>query len=79
MKIPPAECLRCRGRMEQGFIFDFIDDSRGRVAQWMAGAPVSSFWKGVKGDLDQTLPIGAFRCATCGLLELYAGVEFDKK
>jgi hypothetical protein len=30
--------------MERGFIFDFTGESRGTVAQWMAGVPTKSFW-----------------------------------
>ena len=75
----PTECLRCRSPMERGFIFDFTGESRGTVAQWMAGVPTKSFWAGVKVDSDQLLPIAAFRCVSCGFLELHARPEFGVK
>ncbi len=79
-------CLRCSGRMEEGFISDTI-----------AHTTVSSFWtKGRRSQLAkssdaaisipildkafppkpkevrQTLEIDAYRCELCGYLELYA-------
>ena len=65
--------------MEQGFLFDFMGDHGRTVAQWMAGVPTKSFWTGIKGDTDRLLPVGAFRCTSCGLLEMYARREFDPK
>ena len=79
MELTPTECRRCRGRMEQGFLFDFMGEHGRTVAQWMAGVPTKSFWTGIKMDTDRLLPVGAFRCISCGLLELYARPEFDVK
>ena len=75
----PSECLRCRSRMEQGFMFDFMGESGRNVARWMPGAPTKSFWLGVKADTDRMLPTAAFRCVSCGLLEMYAAVQFEPK
>lgn len=65
--------------MVQGFLFDFMGDHGRTVAKWTAGVPTKSFWMGVKVDTEQLLPVGAFRCVSCGLLELYARPEFEPK
>ena len=69
---PPAECLRCRGRMEVGFT---LDEGYGvyHVARWIAGEPVRSFWMGLKIRGRDKLAVTTYRCRSCGLLEHYAG------
>jgi hypothetical protein len=64
--------------MEQGFVLDNTYGAR-VVSQWAAGAPVKSFWVGTKPPDDKLVPIGAYRCASCGFLELYARQEFAPK
>ena len=68
-------CPKCGRGMEQGFV---LDNSHGTriVSQWVAGAPLKSFWLGTKVPNDKLLPIGAYRCSSCGYLELYARQEF---
>jgi hypothetical protein len=71
----PLPCLRCGGAMAQGFIMD--KSHRGKeVGKWVPGAPQRSFWSVVK-ELPEALPIGAFRCASCGRLELFADKLFE--
>jgi hypothetical protein len=60
--------------MEQGFILDNTHGAR-LVSHWARGAPLRSFWAGTKVP-DDTVPVGAYRCATCGFLEMYARSEF---
>ncbi|HEY0712392.1 MAG TPA: hypothetical protein VGF45_06945 [Polyangia bacterium] len=79
MRYTPSECLRCRGPVDRGFIFDFMGEHGNTVAQWAAGTPTKSFWSGVKADSEALLPVAAFRCASCGYLELYARPEFDAR
>ena len=69
-----AKCPKCSGLMEQGFV---LDNTHGAslVSQWAKGAPVKSFWYGAKRP-DAQLPIGTFRCSSCGYLEAYARQEF---
>ena len=65
--------------MEQGFV---LDNTYGAMAvsQWVAGAPQKSFWTGTKVPKDATVvPIGSFRCSSCGYLEFYARAEFMAK
>ena len=64
--------------MEQGFVLDNTHGAR-VVSQWVAGAPLRSFWLGTKVPNHKLIPIGAYRCSSCGYLELYARQEFAAK
>lgn len=64
------ECPKCGGGMDQGFTL-------GRFATgWHRGPPVRSLKATFRGPKDPGIPIGAFRCTTCGYLEFYARQEF---
>lgn len=65
--------------MVQGFIPDFFHNYVSGVSGWHEGIPQQSYWKGTKAKLGTGLPVGAFRCSRCGLLELYADKEFAAK
>ena len=58
--------------MEQGFT---LDTTGGRMfpTHWFRGIPKKSFWTGTKTPDTDGIPIGVFRCSSCGYLELYAG------
>jgi hypothetical protein len=73
----PTACWKCDGEMTQGFV---VDKTHGGVAvgEWGPGAPTTSFWTGTKRPAE-SLPIGAFRCSSCGYLEFYAGEEFGRQ
>jgi hypothetical protein len=60
--------------MQQGFLVDYSQAIR-LVSHWAPGVPQRSFWTGTKLP-DGSVPIGAFRCASCGFLESYARPEF---
>jgi hypothetical protein len=64
--------------MEQGFV---MDNTYGGllVSQWAAGQPQKSFWRGTKMPAEKLIPIGTFRCASCGYLESFAMPEFAAK
>jgi predicted nucleic-acid-binding Zn-ribbon protein len=68
-------CPKCNGHMEQGFVLDNTYGAR-VVSQWAAGAPQKSFWSGTKLPDEKLIPIGTFRCSSCGYLESYARQEF---
>ena len=72
----PKQCPKCDGRMEQGFILDFAHGGARLVSQWAPGEPHKSFWMGTKLPEDKLIPIGTFRCESCGYLESYAREEF---
>jgi hypothetical protein len=69
------QCHKCNGRMEQGFVVDNTYGSVG-VSHWVAGAPRKSFWMGTKAPAELAIPIGVFRCSSCGYLEHYARESF---
>ena len=71
----PQHCPKCNGRMEQGFILDHTHGAR-VVSHWAAGAPLKSFWTGTKEPEGMVVPIGTYRCAACGFLEMYARADF---
>jgi hypothetical protein len=62
--------------MDQGFVIDNTDGGGRNVTQWAAGAPRKSFWLGTKLPDEELVPIGAYRCSSCGYLELYAREGF---
>jgi len=65
--------------MEQGFV---IDNTHGAnwVSHWAAGAPLKSLLAGTKlPPKKERVPIGTYRCSSCGYLEQYARQEFAAK
>jgi len=74
----PQLCPKCGAGMEQGFVLDNTYGAR-IVSQWAAGAPLKSFWTGTKLPDEKLVPIGTYRCSSCGFLELYARQEFAAK
>ena len=68
----PKECIRCRGRMEQGFVIDRGDHNALATQKWVEGEPERSFWQGLKTKNKTTHAVTSFRCERCGYLESYA-------
>ena len=71
-----ANCPKCDGLMVQGFIVDRDHGGSRRVSSWIEGAPEKAFWSGTNAPDDKQIPIGTFRCSTCGYLESFASAEF---
>lgn len=72
-------CPKCRGEMVQGFIRDWTY-GRILIETWHRGAPKKSFWTGVKlPEPKNQVPVGTFRCQSCGFLESYARADFAPK
>lgn len=69
------KCPKCSGGMVQGFVPDFTH-AHALVENWHEGQPKKSFWRRTKAPVDGGIPIGAFRCQTCGYLEFYADPTF---
>ena len=78
MTTSPQLCPKCGSGMEQGFVLDNTHGAR-IVSQWAAGPPRKSFWVGTKLPEDEFVPIGTYRCSSCGYLESYARQEFAAK
>jgi len=68
-------CTRCQGQLVQGFVPDFSHAAI-IVENWHPGKPKKSFWTVTKAPKPDGLPIGAFRCEQCGMLEFYADSKF---
>lgn len=62
--------------MIHGFIMDYADGPARMVSHWAEGEPKKSFWMGTKMPENKLIPIGTFRCNSCGFLEAYAREEF---
>jgi hypothetical protein len=58
--------------MEEGFMLDRGHHNAAAISQWAAGAPVRSFWTGLKLKGKVVLPAITYRCPRCGLLQSYA-------
>jgi hypothetical protein len=61
--------------MDRGFMLDHTHGAL-IVGMWAKGKPKWSFFFRTK-RAEFTLPVAAFRCTSCGYLELYARSEFD--
>jgi hypothetical protein len=64
-------CAKCGGRMEQGFVPD-AGQHASNVSVWVEGAPLKSFWGGVKVKREAQRRIETWRCGRCHYLESYA-------
>ena len=73
------QCPKCKSGMEQGFVLDHTQGARQVVSHWAAGAPLKAFWSGTKLPDEKLVPIGTYRCSSCGYLEQYARPEFAAK
>lgn len=82
-------CPKCNGEMVQGFVADYAHYAHGsiRLSQWTEGAPNQRTFFGFKNPnaginmpkTGESIPIGTFRCQSCGYLESYAREEFAEK
>ena len=70
-------CPKCQGEMVQGYVLDFTPVG-GRVRKWNSGPPKRALWNCIKDSTSQ-IPIGTFRCQSCGFLESYAREDFAAK
>ena len=69
MSDTPSKCPKCDGTMQNGFI---ADADRRTIIQWVAGAPVRTFWMGLQVRDKTKYDVRTYRCERCGLLESYA-------
>ena len=76
MPTSPHHCPKCQSRMEQGFVPDYTHGAM-VVGRWAAGTPKKSWLFGTHVPAKNLLiPIGTYRCSSCGYLEQYAREEF---
>jgi hypothetical protein len=67
-----STCPKCQRAMEEGFLLDKGHMNVASTAEWLEGAPESSFWTGLKTRDRERLSVRTFRCTGCGYLESYA-------
>ncbi len=73
MKQP--DCPKCQRKMDVGHVPD-MGYGAVYLASWAAGTPVErKYVGGIKVDKKQQIPLAAYRCPRCGLVELYAFSE----
>jgi len=65
-------CVKCGGRMSEGFIADTTHHSRVICSSWIEGKPVRSFWTGLQTAGRRRFFAVTWRCERCGYLEAYA-------
>ena len=65
-------CLGCGGHLEQGFLEDAGDSSRGYL-RWIPGPLEKGMFGGARRMGKSRVDVQAYRCGVCGLLSLYAG------
>jgi hypothetical protein len=70
MPVPSNRCVRCDGELEPGFIEDTGQSSRGR-ARWIQGEIETGALGGTRVFGKDRFDIRAFRCRSCGRLELF--------
>jgi rubredoxin len=64
-------CPMCGGETERGFVMDRMQGGQ-KPAEWIAGAPVPSFWRGTDVSATAHRVLEAFRCRGCGYVMLFA-------
>ncbi len=78
MSRTPNRCPKCDGSMEQGFILDASYTAL-MVSRWAPGPPQKKTLLGMDVGAKPPpswIPVGTFRCGSCGYLEAYARDEF---
>jgi hypothetical protein len=69
-------CPKCSESMVQGFLIDRGHYNAITVGNWAEGHPQKYWLGGIKTPKEKKIPIGAFRCPSCGYVELYASDVF---
>ncbi len=66
--------------MQRGVVGDRGHMDQRGLSYWAPGSPVHSRFFGIiTAPVAGEIPIGTFRCATCGFLESWARPEFKGK
>ena len=65
-------CPKCDKLMDRGHLPDATHGSV-LVGGWAPGEPERRRWVGgIKYDANEVIPMSAYRCPSCGFVELYA-------
>lgn len=66
-------CPKCQKTMEEGHIPDNIGHSQATQSSWAHGpADRLRFFGGIRLKKKELIPFSAYRCPSCGYVELYA-------
>ena len=69
----PPTCSKCSGAMTPGFLLDFTGDGvRRDQSLWVEGSRQAAPWVGTRLKGKKVREVDAYRCDSCGFLELYA-------
>ncbi len=76
-------CPKCGSPMELGYIPDYAHGAV-LLGRWIRGRPKPGFLSSLDRlriwpPSARTVPIGVYRCQSCGYLEFYAREEFLPK
>jgi Domain of unknown function (DUF6487) len=65
-------CPKCEKSMDRGHIPDLAHGAV-QQASWAPGEAIARrFLGGIKYEAGETIPLSAYRCPSCGYVELYA-------
>jgi hypothetical protein len=65
-------CPKCDETMDRGHVPD-VAHAQALLSSWAPGEPEPRrFLGGIKYDAGALMPLTAYRCPSCGLVELYA-------
>lgn len=77
------QCPKCDHPMELGLVFThFVEGMTERLrlvshlSHWTPGSASKATWAAMEVPNDKLLPVGTYRCSSCGYLESYARPEF---
>jgi hypothetical protein len=73
--IQDLKCTKCQNEMVQRFIPDYAHATK-TIAACIESRAKRSWWQGIKVSVGGGIPIVAFPCSGCGLLEFYADEKF---
>ena len=65
-------CPKCQAAMVEGVILDSKESGGRGVSRWLEGAPVRSFFFGIKLQGRKPVLVQTYRCSRCSFLESYA-------
>ena len=67
-----VQCPKCGRSLVRGFLLGKRHHSARTVSRWVEGEPEHSFWFGINLRGRRQVPMEAYRCESCGFVELYA-------
>jgi len=66
------KCGKCGGAMSEGSVLHCTEGGKMPLTAWIDGQLERTWFGCIKTPADKKRTIAAFRCSTCGLMDLYA-------